>query len=184
MTEYRTIPGYDGYRFGDDGSVWSRWGKNGGLTDQWHQLRGTPSTHYGHIKVEVKYKGRRGIRAVHRLILEAFIGPCPPGMVSCHGPGGKTDNRLCNLRWDTQKANLGDRVRDGTHLFGERSGVAKYTERQAARVIQLRKSGATYAEIERETGVPWHSIHKITKGKQWKHLHNGDRWMQVLAESA
>lgn len=52
---------------------------------------------------------------VHRLVLEAFVGPCPQGMVACHWNDVKADNRLENLRWDTQSANQYDKVRNGTH---------------------------------------------------------------------
>lgn len=56
--------------------------------------------------------GQRQTRTVHTLILETFAGPCPPGMEACHGPGGQTDNRLANLRWDTKEANRDDWRRD------------------------------------------------------------------------
>jgi hypothetical protein len=51
---------------------------------------------------------------VHRLVLEAFVGPRPDGMECCHGPGGSSDNRLSNLRWDTRLANHADKVAAGT----------------------------------------------------------------------
>jgi|688.fasta_scaffold962742_2 hypothetical protein len=50
---------------------------------------------------------------VHRLVLEAFIGPCPSGMVACHWNDDSTDNRLENLRWDTPLANAQDLRRNG-----------------------------------------------------------------------
>ena len=52
---------------------------------------------------------------IHRLVLKAFVGPCPSGMEACHNNGDRTDNRLVNLRWDTKSANAFDRVRHGTH---------------------------------------------------------------------
>lgn len=53
---------------------------------------------------------------IHRLVLETFVGPCPPGMETCHGPGGSYDNRLENLRWDTPHENSLDTVRHGNNL--------------------------------------------------------------------
>lgn len=44
--------------------------------------------------------------AVHRLVLESFVGPCPEGMEACHNNGNGFDNRLENLRWDTHGANM------------------------------------------------------------------------------
>ena len=50
---------------------------------------------------------------VHHLVLEAFVGPRPPGMESCHWDDDPSNNRLENLRWDTMSANRHDRVRNG-----------------------------------------------------------------------
>lgn len=47
-------------------------------------------------------------RYVHRLVLEAFVGPCPAGMEGCHRNCDPSDNRLINLRWDYPKANVAD----------------------------------------------------------------------------
>jgi hypothetical protein len=58
---------------------------------------------------------------VHRLVLEAFVGPCPPGMEACHGIGGREDNRLTNLRWDTHLANVADTVRQGNKVEQRRT---------------------------------------------------------------
>lgn len=54
-------------------------------------------------------------KQVAHLVLEAFRGPRPPGMESCHGPAGVGDNCVTNLRWDTHTANQLDSVHQGTH---------------------------------------------------------------------
>lgn len=51
---------------------------------------------------------------VHTLVIQAFIGPPPPGLECLHGPGGKQDNRLTNLSYGTHSKNLYDMRRDGT----------------------------------------------------------------------
>ena len=50
---------------------------------------------------------------IHRLVLQAFHGPCPPGMVGCHNNGIVDDLRASNLRWDTKSANALDCVAHG-----------------------------------------------------------------------
>ena len=47
---------------------------------------------------------------VYRLVLYAFDGepPTPQHTDACHGIGGETDNRLCNLRWGTRSENARD----------------------------------------------------------------------------
>lgn len=53
-------------------------------------------------------------RNIHRLVLEAFVGPCPPGMLCRHLNGNPADNRLENLRWGTPSENSYDKGRHGT----------------------------------------------------------------------
>lgn len=57
---------------------------------------------------------------VHQLVLEAFVGPCPPGLVCCHANDIPDDNRLENLRWDTPSSNQYDRVSHGKHHHANR----------------------------------------------------------------
>ncbi|HJF12519.1 NUMOD4 motif-containing HNH endonuclease [Corynebacterium falsenii] len=52
---------------------------------------------------------------LHQVVASAFIGPCPDGMVVCHGNADATDNRASNLRYDTPSANSFDTVRHGTN---------------------------------------------------------------------
>lgn len=52
---------------------------------------------------------------VHRLVLEAFVGPRPEGHVARHLNGNPGDNRLANLCWGTELENADDKRRHGTH---------------------------------------------------------------------
>lgn len=45
-------------------------------------------------------------RYIHQLVLEAFHGPRPDGMVSNHKNLDRFDNRADNLEWITQKQNV------------------------------------------------------------------------------
>lgn len=82
-------------------------------------LRAT-RTDEGYERVTL-FRGRhRFTKRVHRLVLEAFVGPCPDGMEACHNDGDPTRSVLENLRWDTQSENTFDRVRHGTHPMARR----------------------------------------------------------------
>lgn len=52
---------------------------------------------------------------VHRLVLEAFVGPCPKGRQGCHDDGNPDNNEVTNLCWDTPSTNRYDCVRHGRH---------------------------------------------------------------------
>ncbi|MBF6254453.1 HNH endonuclease [Nocardia farcinica] len=78
-------------------------------------------TSAGYLLVALHKDGRQTSFHVHRLVLETFAGPPPVGTECCHGPGGPTDNRLTNLRWDTSTENNLDQVRDGTHAGAQKT---------------------------------------------------------------
>lgn len=53
---------------------------------------------------------------VHTLMLEAFVGPRPPGAAGLHWNDVPNDNRLENLRWGTYGENYADAVRNGRQM--------------------------------------------------------------------
>lgn len=73
----------------------------------------TSTSPRGYAQVRLSEGGKSRSRTVHALVLEAFAGPRPDGLVACHADDNKADNSLANLRWDTHSANAADRVRNG-----------------------------------------------------------------------
>lgn len=171
MPEYREIAGAPGCRFGDDGSMWSRWniGSKGGLGTEWRQLKGSLNRE-GYPYVALYRDGKRFKHLLHRLILEAFVGPCPPGMEGCHNDGDPANNRLANLRWDTPKSNMADCVRHGTMPHGERSGSAKLTENDVVEIRRLRGDGWTQKEIAKNFRVDQSLVSLIVNRKIWQSI--------------
>ncbi|MCV7100052.1 NUMOD4 motif-containing HNH endonuclease [Mycobacterium palustre] len=80
-------------------------------------LKQSPTSDGGHLVVTLvdSIGGRRRVAKVHHLVLEAFVGPRPHGMESCHRNDIGTDNSLTNLRWDTRSSNVRDQIRNGRH---------------------------------------------------------------------
>ena len=116
VIEYRPIPGFPGYRVGNDGSVWTCRRKGGNdrgadrMTEVWRPMK--LHLHAGYLRVNLIRDGKNHSRAVQCLVLEAFVGPCPEGMEACHYPDPtRTNNRLENLRWDTHSENMRDKFR-------------------------------------------------------------------------
>ena len=73
------------------------------------------NTKTGHVRVTLQGGGRKQRLGVHRVVLAAFVGPCPPGLQGCHKNDIGSDNRLSNLRWDTQSNNAYDCIANGNH---------------------------------------------------------------------
>lgn len=117
--EWRPVVGYEGfYEVSDQGHVRSidrsitRIGKHGiphKVVYKGHLLRPAYMPPMGYGYVSLNRCGRARTLLIHALVLEAFHGPRPAGMVSCHNDGNANDNRPSNLRWDTQASNMRDR---------------------------------------------------------------------------
>lgn len=164
--EIKDVPGYPGYSVSDEGRV-------RGPSGKWLKPK---QGRYGHQSVWI---GGRW-PSVHRLVLLAFVGPCPEGMEACHENGDPSDNRPGNLMWKTHADNIRDRARHGRTALGTRHGCAKLSE---ADVLAIRaayvgrgvgphapQEGPSQKELGEQYGVTEDTIRAIVKGKLWKHL--------------
>lgn len=179
--EYRDIPGHPGYRAGSDGTIWSCWKKRGVAgklnagsvsyqSEQWSVRKPIVNRH-GQLRVSLKavvngVPTTRG-RFVSRLVLLAFVGPCPHGMEACHEDGNALDCRISNLRWDTHSNNIADKKRHGTHQEGVRHPLHKLTDED---VVKIRQDNRTLREIAAEYRVTEQNVWCIQKRKTWKHV--------------
>jgi hypothetical protein len=121
---WRAVPGYEGlYEVSDHGRVRSldrvvitANGKR--LPVRGRVLRPSQRPNAGrgtYRNAILSQDGQTRNFKVHVLVMSAFVGPRPPGMVVCHDNGDGTDNRLANLRYDTPAANMADARRHGTN---------------------------------------------------------------------
>jgi hypothetical protein len=166
---YVSLPRFPGYLFGDDGSIWSRW-----RPGRWRRLKGWLHKD-GYPSVELRGgDGEKRSYLVHRLILEAFRGPCPEGLEGCHDDGDPLNCRLSNLRWDSHRANMHDAIRHGTFRVniqrGSRHGHAKLTEADIPEIRRLLIMGVKQVEIARRFGVDRYQIWSIKHGHTWIHV--------------
>jgi hypothetical protein len=169
--QYRPIEGFPGYRVRSDSVVESSWcrGRRPSRTsDTWRPLKPTPQ-HRGHLAVCLVLGSEKHTRHVHRILLEAFAGPCPEGLECCHNDGDPADNRLENLRWDIRKANFDARWRHGTMRFGEGAN-AKLREEDVLEIRRLKAEGVPMDRLAEAFGVSRPNIEAIVYRRSWRHL--------------
>lgn len=68
----------------------------------------------GYLSVHISRDGQGVVRMVHHVVLEAFIGARPEGMITRHLEGDPTDNRLGMIVYGTPQENSQDKLRHGT----------------------------------------------------------------------
>jgi NUMOD4 motif-containing protein/HNH endonuclease len=120
------VPGYEGfYEVSDLGRIyshrrWTRAGTRGGriLKPAWDG--GTKSKPHQFVSLFRDGNGKGKQYFVHRLVLLAFVGEPPDGMIGCHRDDDPANNCLENLRWDTPSENMRDCIRNGNHNHADK----------------------------------------------------------------
>lgn len=98
-----SIPGYE---VSDEGHVWS---------NKTNRVLRPGTNGSGYHYCCLRANGKTINRQIHKIVIEAFLGPVPKGKVIDHINGDKTDNCLSNLRIVTPSDNIryGSRTRPG-----------------------------------------------------------------------
>ncbi len=166
---FRPIDGYPAYRVSRDGEVESCWSRtvHKRLTSTCLPLKPVHRGRYLTVNLSDGVKKKR--RYIHRLVLAAFVGPCPEGMVCRHLDGNPSNNRVENLAWGTYTENEQDKHRHGTWLMGEKIN-AKLTEGEVLEIRRLRDEGVSFAELAERFGVSCQNVANIVHRRSWRHL--------------
>ena len=172
MERWKPVPGYEGlYDVSDQGRVRS-WHKGGSERDSLRKTSKILSDGRSrYVLVGLSKNGIKNTMLVHRLALEVFVGPCPPGMECCHNNGDKHDNRIENLRWDTRSANMLDAVEHDGHNCGEKYGRSKLTTEQVLEIRRLYTAGDhTHRQLSEKFGTDKSNIGWIVRRVTWRHI--------------
>jgi HNH endonuclease/NUMOD4 motif len=131
MTEiWRPVAGHAGYEISSDGRVRSvdrvitSMRKGGPVQARLNgRVLAVSTANSGYLIAMIG----RARPYIHSLVLEAFVGPRPPGHQAAHGNGDRRDNRVGNLRWATRAENEADKANHGTRLTGARTSNGRKT---------------------------------------------------------
>lgn len=153
-------PKFIKYYITDNGKVWST------ISNKWLK----PGLSCGRLTVAL---GRNETELVHRLVLEAFIGPCPDKMECCHADDNPLNNNLSNLRWDTRSNNMKEGYKNGKYkrLVGEKGYNAKLKEEDVRVIIYLLTTKVLKRkEIAEYFNVSPYTVDSIRRKRTWKHI--------------
>ena len=158
---------FPGYFITTSGGVWS--GKKcRGVKGRW--LKSQANVKSGHLKVTLQNQGSEYQRLVHKLVAEAFIGPCPEGLQVRHLDGNPANNDVSNLAYGTPGENAADRTVHGTENFGSRNGQAILTESDVWDIRGLVEAGVPPKEVAAIFEVNRVTVSDIIAGRRWSWL--------------
>ncbi len=106
----------------------------------------------GYWKVHLRDGGRNKQCLVHRLVAEAFLGPCPEGMQVNHKDRNRTNATVNNLEYVTPKQNA---------VRGSDVGGAKLTEEK---VLALREEAQALLD---KYGISKGTLYNVLTGRTW-----------------
>lgn len=172
--EWRPIAEFPGYEVSSLGRVrsWLPWPKHARNPVLPRLTRMQERKDDGYVSVPMVRRGKRCARYLHRLVLEAFVGPCPPGMEGRHLDGVRANCALWNLAWGTKLENAADRERHGNTLRGERNPRAKLTEPKVRSILKAR---GLHREIAAKYQIHKSLVSLIKTRKVWPHLTRSTR---------
>jgi hypothetical protein len=146
IEQWLPVPGRPRYLVSDRGRVASVMTQATGL--------------YGHRSLRLGTRKDHEFRQVHRMVLEAFVGPAPQGMVGAHLDGNPGNNRLENLVWVTQKENI-------RHKY-EHASYPKMTWEKVRELRRLALTGTPQIELARRFDLSNGYVSRLVAGLAWK----------------
>jgi len=122
----------------------------------------------GYLKIRPCQSSVARTKYIHRLVAKTFLGAAPEGYVVNHVNGVKTDNRLVNLCYVTQKENVQHAIRLGLREAAPTATLSK------AQIIQIRRLSQdpknTPAKIAKRMNLSYRVVRGVVVGKTYKNI--------------
>ena len=128
----------------------------------------------GYVIVNLSNSGYQKSYNVHRLVAEAFYGPCPDGYFVFHLDLDLMNNQLPNLRYMTRLEAVDYADRNG--LIYPKPATNHHSilnEEDVVEICRLASGGMHYKEIAKRYPVTDKCIHSILSRKNWIHVSKG-----------
>lgn len=159
------IKGLTGYYVNEIGEVWNY--------KKTPYTKVTQRISHGYLIVDLRRFNKKTTFYVHRLVLFTFSGKPKKNQECRHLDGNRQNAKLNNLKWGTGKENWEDRIKHGTHQFGEKNPNRKLNELQVKVIRKLiflikQKEIATFFDISTA------QISRIKTQKRWAGIAGGN----------
>jgi hypothetical protein len=166
--EWRAIPGYEGrYEISEEGDVRAIYATKCGHPIG--RIRAPRENARGYSSMTLLSEDRTPRQfTLHHLVLLAFVGPRPDGMVTRHLDGNPRNNSVGNLAWGTPVENMADRAAHGHTTHGEEHWSAKLTEGEVALIRTRLARGDRQIDIAADFGIKQPNVSKIKLRQSWK----------------
>jgi len=153
------IPNFEDYKITKTGQVFGKFGK---------KLQPSLNAKYLHVRL---YKNNiQHVKYIHRLVLETFKGPCPPGMEANHKDGNKHNPNINNLEWITCSENHKHAYRIGLKkpAKGEKHPRSKLKENEVWLIRKILKENIiTQTYISKIFKISRQTVCDIKKKRKW-----------------
>lgn len=168
--ETKPIPGLPGYFVTRKGDVYSASLTRTSSPGVMLPLK-TWKMRNGYLKFVPRLNGKQVNFLVHRAVALAWLGDPGKGFEVCHNDGVRVHNDASNLRWDTRKANAGDRLAHGTDARGHKAYQVKLTIEQVKIIIETYEGRTSVAwgltRLAKEFGVHPSTVNDVARRRTW-----------------
>jgi len=156
----RKIPSFPAYSACSNGFIW-RYGRI---------VKPRLNRPDGYLSIKPSMNGLQRDAYVHRLVCEAWHGPCPSGKECRHKDGNRLNNAPSNLEWADHGDNLADRKVHGTMYQGEAHHLAVLNASLVREARSLARQGIPVPTIANLIGIKTSTVFNAVVGRTWAHV--------------
>lgn len=122
----------------------------------------------GYFRIALSINKKQKKFYVHRLVYELYVGPLMVGEVCCHNDNNKTNNNWENLRSDSQKNNIADKLKHGTWQAGDTHPRVKYSDLliESLQIFMAQNPNMSSSDVALSYDLPRTLVYDVKRGQR------------------
>ena len=157
---WRAVPNFPGYEVSDHGRVRSY----KYTVSKGPYVLTIATSYFGRNRVQLNRGDWKYQRYIHRLVLEAFRGPCPPGHETHHLDNDPSNNHLSNLVYLTHADHM------ARHAGSTFEGSSHFSREVVLEIRRLRQQGWSLKRLADRFNRTIPTISNISRGLSYAHI--------------